>query len=101
MASVFSVKSFSGGMNDWLHPSLLKESVAASLVNADESSGKIVPIKKPVRMTVGDPVQYGHYGTRDRSVVKWYTRFYWSNNTALSAPYYGGNEENYLATFNR
>ena len=83
-------------MNDWLHPSLLETNTAASLVNADESSGKIVPIKRPIRMTISDPVQYGHYGTRDRSLVKWYNRFYWSNNTALTSPYYGGNEENYL-----
>ena len=56
MAKTLSIKTFSRGMNDWLHPSLLETNTAASLVNADESSGKIVPIKRPIRMTVSDPV---------------------------------------------
>ena len=91
-----TINDFSGGMNDWLHPGLLPNNTAAELVNAEISSGKIVPVRRPAKLKISDPEEYGHYGNRDRSVVKWYDRYYWSNNTAFTPPYYGGNEENYL-----
>lgn len=96
MSRTFAAVKFTGGVNDWFHPGLLDAATAAELLNADISSGKLVPVKKPLLLTDHDPTHYGHYGTRDRSVVKWYDRFYWSDNIAASAPYYGGNVENYL-----
>ena len=96
MASLFSTLQFTGGMNDWVHPGLLPSNFAAKLINAEVSSGKIVPIKKPVLLANNNPVFYGHYGTRDRSVVKWYDRNYWSNNTAIVSGFYGGDVENYI-----
>lgn len=96
MPKAFSTSHFTGGMNDWIHPGLLQEHYAVKLINAEVSSGKIVPIKKPFLLQNNDPVFYGHYGTRDRSVVKWYDRNYWSNNTATVSDFYGGDKENYL-----
>lgn len=96
MAKSYTVRNFSGGMNDWLHPSLLPENTASGLSNAEVSDGKLSPIRRPLLLRYSDPTLYGHYGTRDRSVVKWYNRYYWSENEALTSPYYGGNEENYL-----
>ena len=83
-------------MNDWIHPSLLDSGTAVKLVNAEISSGKLVPEKGYVRQNITSPEELGHYGTRDRSIVKWNDRTYWSNNTATLAPFYGGNIENYL-----
>lgn len=83
-------------MNDWIHPGLLDEHYAARLVNAEVSSGKIVPIRRPSSLPNNDPVSYGHYGTRDRSLVKWHGRHYWSDNTATTSGFYGGDKENYL-----
>lgn len=96
MSKIFSTLQFTGGMNDWIHPGLLEEHYAVKLINAEVSSGKIVPIAKPLLLQSKDPVSYGHYGTRDRSVVKWYDRYYWSNNAATVSDFYGGNVENYL-----
>lgn len=83
-------------MNDWIHPSLLESNLAAKLVNATVSNGKLVPIRRPVYLSDNTPEAYGHYGTKDRSVVKYNGRYYWSNNNASAAPYYGGNPENFL-----
>lgn len=96
MANVFRTEDFSGGMNDWLHPGLLPANTAAELVNAELSDGKLSPIRSPLKMSYDTPEQYGHHGNPDRSVVKWYNRYYWSNDTALQAPYYGGDPEDYL-----
>ena len=97
----FQINDFSGGMNDWVDPGLLGNGALAKLVNGEVSSGKIVPVRGPSNLNDGvaehnTPVYYGHYGTRDRSVVKFYNRHYWSNNTATQAPWYGGDVENYL-----
>ena len=94
--TVFSTNKFTGGMNDWIHPTLLDSNVAAKLVNASVSNGKIVPIQLPVFLNSGTPEVYGHYGNRNRSVVKYNGRYYWSNNNAATAPYYGGDPENFL-----
>lgn len=96
MAGSFTAIQFSGGMNDWIHPSLLNTNVAAKLINAEVDNGKLKPIRQIYPQKISDPVEYGHYGNRDRSVVKWYDRYYWSNNAALAEPFYGGNVENYL-----
>lgn len=94
--SVFAVKQFSGGMNDWIHPELLDDKTAQLLVDAEISSGKLSPVKLPESLSLTDIEKMGHYGTRERSVVKWYSRHYWSQNDKNEAPYYGGNIENYL-----
>lgn len=91
--AVFSTNNFSGGMNDLIHPSLLDEKTASLLVDATVEDGKIVAIRQPSVTQYTSPIQFGHYGTVDNSVVKWYGRYYWSNNTALTAPFYGGDVE--------
>ena len=95
--NVYAVTSFNGGMNDVVDPSLLNSNTAAALLNANVTSGKLVPFRRLVRLTTGTkPADFGHYGGADRSAVKWYERNYWSYNTATTGPYYGGDVENYL-----
>lgn len=91
--SVFKTNEFTGGMNDWLHAGLLKENTASLLVDAKTENGKINAVNLPGDLQVNDPEKYGHYGTRNRSVVKWYGRYYWSENERNAPPYFGGNVE--------
>jgi hypothetical protein len=95
MATYFT-SYFSGGMNEVTDPALLDEKTASLLVNADISSGKLVSIKMPKKLPVNTPEDLQHYGKINRSTVKIYDRTYWSINDTLSAPYYGGDVENYL-----
>lgn len=95
MASFFTAQ-FNGGMNEVVDPALLDTKSAVEMINTTLVSGKISSINLPFYIKSGNPEEFGHYGKRNRSVVKWYERYYWSNNNAVSAPYYGGNEENYL-----
>ena len=92
----FASNNFSGGMNDWIHPMLLESNLAAKLVNADVSDGKLVPIKQPRKLEGTTPEYYGNYGNKDRSAIKYNGRNYWSDNKAATAPYYGGDPEDYL-----
>lgn len=94
--NIWKADIFSGGMNDWIDPGVLESNQSAELVNADISTGKIVSLRQPVRIDETDPAKLGHYGTRDRNVVKWYDRYYWSNNTAVASNFYGGFPENFL-----
>ena len=95
MATYFSAQ-FTGGMNEVIHPSLLDEKTASLLRNATVENGKIVSIKMPQLTPANTPEDIRHYGRINRSVVKWYQRNYWSINDAYSAPFYGGDVENYL-----
>lgn len=95
MGTYFTAQ-FTGGMNEVIDPSLLDEKTASLLVNADVSSGKISSIKMPGKVPVNTPEELRHYGKINRSTVKLYGRTYWSINDSLSAPFYGGDEENYL-----
>jgi hypothetical protein len=95
MATFFS-NSIAGGMNEVIDPGLLDEKSAALLVNADISTGKIRSIKMPRRLGASNPEDLHHYGKINRSVVKWYGRNYWSINDTFTAPFYGGDAENYL-----
>ncbi|MBO7328458.1 MAG: hypothetical protein J6W00_06780, partial [Lentisphaeria bacterium] len=95
MATYFSAQ-FTGGMNEVIHPSLLDEKTASLLRNATVENGKIVSIKMPQLTPANTPEDMRHYGRINRSVVKWYQRNYWSINDAYSAPFYGGDVENYL-----
>ena len=92
----FFAAQFTGGMNELIDPALLDENTASLLVNANIESGKLVSIKMPKTVPVSSPADLQHYGSIDRSVVKIFDRTYWSYNNAFSAPYYGGNEEDYL-----
>ena len=93
---IFSCNSFTGGMNDWIHPMLLESNIAAKLVNADISTGKLVPVKRPLKLAGTTPDYYGNYGSHNRSAIKYNGRYYWSDNRAAEAPYYGGYPENFL-----
>jgi len=92
----YHVKAFTGGMNNALHGSFPDANTARELVDCDVSNGKLKPARLSREMPESDPEKYGHYGNRNRSVVKWYGRTYWSENKTLKGPYYGGHEENYL-----
>ena len=91
----FFTNNFAGGMNEIVSPALLESNVATLLVNADINSGKISSIKMPVKIA-DTPDDLKYYGRINRSLVKFYERFYWSINDATEAPFYGGNIENYL-----
>jgi hypothetical protein len=95
MATYFTAQ-FTGGMNEVLSPALLNEKTASLLVNANIESGKLSSIKMPKKLPVNSPEDLQHYGRINRSTVKIYDRTYWSNNDTLNAPFYGGDEENYL-----
>lgn len=90
--AIFSTKFFAG-MNNWSHPGLLDEKTAVLLQDADIESGKLSPQKLPLPIS-STVEQIGFFGGKNRSVVKWYDRTYWSNNTAVESPFYGGFEEN-------
>jgi hypothetical protein len=92
----FFTAQFTGGMNESTSPALLNEKTAALLVNANIESGKITSLKMPRKLSVNTPEALNHYGNINRSVIKVYERTYWSNNDTLSAPFYGGDKENYL-----
>lgn len=94
--AVWKTQIFNGGINNWTDPSLLESNQCVNLQNADVSTGKIISLKRPLKMPSDDPEYYGHYGTANRSLIKWYDRYYWSNNTAIESPFYGGYPENYL-----
>ena len=92
----FVCNSFTGGMNDWIHPILLESNIASKLVNADISTGKLVPVKRPLKLAGTSPEDYGNYGSKNRSAIKYNSRHYWSNNRAVEAPYYGGYPEVFI-----
>jgi hypothetical protein len=95
--AIFFTNQFTGGMNESIDPALLDEKTASLLVNADISTGKIVSLRKPDKInSATKPEDLKHFGNINRSTVKLYERTYWSNNDAESAPYYGGNVEDYL-----
>lgn len=94
--ATFFCNSFAGGMNEVIDPSLLDETSAALMLNAELDSGKIKSCKLPLKLDASDPAEFGHYGASNRSVAKLYERTYWSINDAKEAPFYGGDVENYL-----
>lgn len=88
--ALYHVYNWRGGMNEILHPQLLAENQSQLLIDADVTSGKIRAIKHPQNLNISSPMELLHFGTRDRSVVKWSERYYWSDNVLLR---YGGNLE--------
>ncbi len=95
MATYFTAQ-FTGGMNEVLSPALLDEKTASLLVNANIESGKLSSVTLPKLLPVNTPEDLKHYGKINRSVVKIFERTYWSINDTFTAPYYGGDEEDYL-----
>ena len=95
MATFFTAQ-FTSGMNEVLSPALLDENTASLLVNANIESGKINSVRNPKKLAVNTPEELRHYGKLNRSVVKLYERSYWSINDTVTAPFYGGDQENYL-----
>ena len=88
-----AIYDFSKGMNNHVIPSRLPEGVARLIKNARISNMAITPIAKAQSIGVVNPEDKKHYGWVNRSVVKWYERYYWSINDANgSSPYYGGDE---------
>lgn len=88
--AVYHVSNFAGGMNEIIHPGLLTDNQARLLLDADVISGKIQAAKHPLKTIFSSPLDVLHFGNRNRSVVKWYDRYYWSDNVALT---YSGNAE--------
>lgn len=91
--AVFSAYRFDGGMNDVINPQLLEPNSGTLFYNCELEDGKIRGIKDIVYNGSRSPEQLGHYGNRNRSLVKWFERTYWSDNVTNSAPFFGGNEE--------
>jgi hypothetical protein len=89
----FYTAAFTAGMNEIIYPGLLDEKSAAYLSNVKLRDGKISALRAPLALPQTSPEQFGHYGTKNRSAVKFYGRAYWSINDAKEAPYYGGNIE--------
>lgn len=75
--------AFTGGYNDALHPSLLDEKTASVLIDAQTETGKLRPVLYDLNVGA-TPEALGHYGSQTRSTVKWYGRWYWSDNYALT-----------------
>lgn len=86
--TVWQSMAFTGGYQDIPHPSLLDEKTGTWLINASTETGKLVPVKYD-HNTEQSPEQLGHYGTHDRSVVKWYNRYYWSDNVTATYDSHG------------
>lgn len=87
---------FSAGMNEVADPALLDNKIASKLVNAKIETGKAVSLKLPRKLANYTAESLGHYGRKNRSLVKFYERNYWSIDDAADAPFYGGDVENYL-----
>lgn len=97
--ATFTTNQFNGGMNDWISPSLLGKNMSQYLADAHVDNGKIGAEKEPKLLTLTDPTKFGHYGSKDRSTVKFYGRYYWSENNRNSSPYYSGDVENLGVTY--
>jgi hypothetical protein len=89
--SIYHVSNFADGMNEVIAPQLLAETQAQLLLDANVISGKIRAVPQGELTEFDSPLDLLHYGNSSRSVVKWYDRYYWSDNEKLT---YGGNIEN-------
>lgn len=88
--AVWSTNNFIGGMNDCIHPSLLKPDTAAYLKDVRLDNGKLCPaLRNSLLESDTTPSDLGHYGGPDRSVVQWYGRHYWSLDNATVGVRYG------------
>ena len=72
------VSSFAG-MNSHIAPHLLPEDAAAWLIDADTSARTLRPFRESAAADTpsSDRLSYGHV---DRSLVKWGSLFFWSDN---------------------
>ena len=78
------------GMNEAIYPTLTPEGTAYLIQDGATDDGKLTALRLPKITQYTDPTRYGHYGNANRSVVKWYGRYYWSDNVNGG---YGGNVE--------
>src|SRR5574344_1819637 len=53
-------------------------------------NGSLVPSRSDKSRAISSPLELGHYGAFNRSVVKQFGRTYWSIDDAENAPFYGG-----------
>jgi len=95
--AVWSTNNFTGGMNDYVHPSLLEPNTAVRLENAKLDDGKLVSFKRSSLWDVEEKTSedFGVFSSGNRSAVKWYDRHYWSYNGGTQAPYYGTDTSNF------
>ena len=91
--STFHTISFTGGMNDFVHPALLDDKTAQVMRNALVETGKLVSVRDDAYQPNVTATGLGHYGTNERSAVKWYGRYYWSYNNGLYAGTYGSTDQ--------
>ena len=87
----YGVNSFAGGMNNNASARLLSENTAQLIQNREVATGSLKSVKDWEFTGQTNPEEMGHYGAENRSFVRWYNRYYWSINDALTSPYYGGN----------
>jgi len=85
--TVLRVDNFAKGMNNYIGKSVLPVDIASNIVNAECSTGNLVPIKGTAYTGFDDPIKLDWHGTKDRSVAKWFNEYYWSDNVKLE---YGG-----------
>ena len=97
--AIWTTNNFTGGMNNYIHPSLLQPNTAAFLEDVRIDNGKIKPVLRNGIYGNGSTTNaeaLGHHASNNRSAVKWYDRWYWSyNNATVSGPFYGTDTANY------
>lgn len=72
--------TFGGGVNNEIEPYLLKSSESADLTNANIESGALIPYSD--KIAVSDPdIPELTYQNGNRSLVKFGTEYYWSDNS--------------------
>lgn len=85
------VNNFSGGINNYVSPKAIPDGQMQELCNGIGDGICLRPAKAPAAIGEYTLEELGHYGWINRSVVKWFGRWYWSFNDAEAPPYYGGN----------
>ena len=81
--------NFSAGMNNYVSAKHVGKA-AQLLRDANSSPGSLRPESAPLELGTYELSALNHYGWTNRSVTKWYDKYYWSFNDAEAAPYYGG-----------
>lgn len=84
----FQQFNFSGGINNDIEPYLLKEDESADLLNAKIERGSLIPYTE--KLSVSDPnIPELTNQNGERSLIKFGTAFYWSDNSdsSLSSTY--------------
>ena len=90
----FDIKTFNGGSNNFIDGGLIPKNQGQIVENAVITDGNLVSVNGLLivnPLVTFSPLDLGHYGADNRSVISYLNKFYWSINDALSAPYYAGN----------